>query len=98
MEELNKYFKDPEQTLRDIYDNGGTWVGGWGFLSGGYGGGIEQDQALRLLWVDGFISGIWTENKSRGAKIMKIINEEIIKMGIGDKNPPFREEVFSQYL
>lgn len=98
METLREFFKNPEQIVDDIYSNAGFEVCGWGSLSRGYGGGITQEQAIRLLWTGGFIEGIWRENKPIGAKIMKAINDEIIKMGIGDKKPPFKEEIISQYL
>lgn len=92
MEEIKKHFVNSEKVVSAIYANGGISVGGWGYLSGGYGGGIEQDQALLLIHVDGYISAMQKYAPKELAKLLQAINEEVEKIGLDGKEPPFKKE------
>lgn len=70
-ETILEHFSNPNQVVDDIYGNGGVVVGSWGFLSGGYGGGIEQEQALRLIYINGYLNGMPQETRH---PLMKSLN------------------------
>lgn len=71
---LAKIVNKPDDLVAAIYSNCGTRVSGWGVLSGGYGGGIEQEQALQLIWFDGFLCGLNEGGQHVKQAIMHAIN------------------------
>jgi hypothetical protein len=75
---LQKYFKNPDQVLADIYANGGTRLAGYGFISGGYGGGVDIDQFHRLVWIDGYLAGMGDMNRRESHTVAKAINDALI--------------------
>ena len=92
MEKLREYFGNPEQLIQEIFRAGGTKPGGYGYISGGYGGGVDINQFHNLLWVDGFIMGLWAGNKPEAFAVMRAINEEIRKVdaSISDERLPYK--------
>lgn len=52
---LTKYFKDPNELARIAYENGGLTPGSYGFLSGGFGGGVEMKDWQQLIVTKGYI-------------------------------------------
>jgi hypothetical protein len=77
---IKAYFDNPEQFIVDIYCNGGLDVNGWGYISGGYGGGITQEQGVRLLWQRGFLAGLRIADKKMANELMKALNDGLLEM------------------
>jgi hypothetical protein len=89
---LLKHFKDPEKIVNIIYSNGGLTTSGYGYLSRGYGGGIEQDDFHTLLWLNGYMSGLGNQNPQEGHNILKALNLALVEKfpsEINKDNVPF---------
>lgn len=86
-----QYFKDPNMTANDLYCNGGVVVYGYGFIGSGYGGGIDQDQAHRLMYLDGYLNGLGHGNHGKMIELMKALNGMVkeIDSTIPDDKLPF---------
>lgn len=81
-EQLLSYFKDPETLVDDIYSAGGINPGGYGFISGGYGGGIYIEQYHKLLYIHGYLKGLNDANRTMCDEVMRALNQ-----GIKERHP-----------
>ncbi len=88
---LTKHFRNPDEIVHDIYRNGGVSVHGYGFISGGYGGGIDIDQAHRLMWVDGYLVGLMKGNENEGKELLRALNKRLQEQhpDVKDEQLPF---------
>ncbi len=87
---LLKYFKDPSIVVDLIYKNGDLEPKGYGFLSGGFGGGLEIKEFHDLLYIRGFFHGISENNKRDCHTMLKEINAELVeKYGVSPDSTPF---------
>jgi hypothetical protein len=57
-----------------IYQNAGTKVAGYGTVTVGYGGGIDMDAAIKLIWLDGYFGGMALGSKPKLHAILWAIN------------------------
>jgi hypothetical protein len=72
---LSEHLRAPEEALEAIYANGGVTVGGYGFIAGGgYGCGIEIEQAHFLMWLKGYMQGLSHASNGQCQAMMKAIN------------------------
>lgn len=88
---LSEHFSDPDVLIYAVYCNAGTRVTGYGVIDGGYGGGIDQNQAHMLMWLDGYIAGFGTADKAKGHALLKAINNALKDKyaDVTDSNVPF---------
>jgi len=89
---LLKYFSDPDTLIGDIYAAGGINPRGYGYISGGYGGGVYIEQYHKLLYIDGFFQGLHIGNIVECREVMKAINtgmKEKFGPEVNDSNVPF---------
>lgn len=63
--------------LGAIYKNAGVQVGGYGFISGGFGGGIDMEQAHHLMWINGYFDGLFKCDEEKGIELVEAIGNEI---------------------
>lgn len=89
---IGEDWKDTDSFIQNIYENGGVTVTGWGFISSGFGGGVEQDQALSLIYVSGYLDGLAKYSPERAKKIVEAINCLLEDMGVAKEELPFRPE------
>lgn len=78
MENLTKYFKDPNSLVKMVYKNGGFDAGGYGFLTGGFGGGIDMGEWQKLLYTQGFLNGMGRFEKGLVNSIVREVGQEIL--------------------
>jgi len=87
---IDDIFTNREYLICAIYAAGGTKPRGYGFISGGYGGGVDIDQFHALLWADGIIIGLTLGDKKKGHNLMKAINTALeIECGLANSATPF---------
>lgn len=60
--------------MQAVYYNAGVSDCGYGYLSGGFGGGVEMKEYHAILWLRGYISGLGHGNKQAGHNLLKSIN------------------------
>lgn len=89
---IEKHFFTTDKVVRALYDNGGVRVTGYGFMSGGYGGGIDQEQAHLLMWLDGYLRGLTIGNAREAHTLMAALNKRLMSTfpdEVNSANVPF---------
>lgn len=89
---LLKYFKNPEKVIDLIYAGGGTRPNSYGYITSGYGGGVEQSDFIQLHHYDGYLIGLMHGNKKEGLNLLKALNIGLKKKyGLLDDDLPFHD-------
>lgn len=75
-----------------IYAAGGTHPSQYGFISSGYGGGIDQDQYFEILYFQGYLDGVSVVNRPLYLQALYELNQALLAAypdEINEGNVPF---------
>ena len=92
MEIMKNHFSNPDEILEIIYKAGGLTPGCYGYTSRGYGGGIDQDEYFKILWLQGYFQALVSYAKTESIVLFRDINEELKNKyeDVNEGNQPFK--------
>lgn len=92
MDIIEELHLDLDSIVTVIYKAGGVQPFGYGMLSGGYGGGIEQDDYFQILHLQGMFHVLSIVARDKYMALLHRLNDELkakFPDEITDENVPF---------